>query len=151
MTSIALGRGDVVIGVDTHKDEHVAVAVDGLGGRLAHLAISADVAGYAHLLEWADQLGAVAAFGVEGTSSYGSGLARFLRRHGRKVVEVSRPPRKGERRLSGKSDTIDAEHAAREGLPARRRRHPSSLTGSSRRFDWSRSPVIRRSQPTRRP
>ena len=129
MTSIALGRGDVVIGVDTHKDEHVAVAVDGLGGRLAHLAISADVAGYAHLLEWADQLGAVAAFGVEGTGSYGSGLARFLRRHGRKVVEVSRPPRKGERRLSGKSDTIDAEHAAREVLAGKAKATPKLADG----------------------
>jgi hypothetical protein len=43
-------------------------------------------------------------------------LARFLRRQERKVIEVSRPPRKGKRRLSGKSDTIDAEHAAREVL-----------------------------------
>ncbi len=50
---------------------------------------------------------------VEGTGSYGIGLARFLRRQGHKVIEVNRPPRKGERRLSGKSDTIDAEHAAR--------------------------------------
>lgn len=116
MTSIALGRGDVVVGVDTHKDEHVAVALDGLGGRLGELAIAARPDGYAELLALADELGAVSAFGVEGTGSYGSGLARFLRRHARKVIEVSRPPRKGERRMSGKSDTIDAEHAAREVL-----------------------------------
>jgi hypothetical protein len=43
-------------------------------------------------------------------------LTRFLRRHGYPPVEVSRPPRKGERRLSGKSDAIDAEHAARTAL-----------------------------------
>ncbi len=104
MTRIALGRGDVVVGVDTHKDEHLAVALDGLGGRLAELAIAANPDGYARLLGCADDLGAVAVFGVEGTGSYGSGLARFLRRHGRKVIEVSRPPRKGERRLAGKSD-----------------------------------------------
>lgn len=116
MTSIALGRDDVVVGVDTHKDEHVAVALDGLGGRLSDLAIAANPNGYAELLAWAEELGVVAAFGVEGTGSYGIGLARFLRRHGQRVVEVSRPPRKGERRLSGKSDTIDAEHAAREAL-----------------------------------
>lgn len=116
MASIALGRGDVVVGVDTHKDEHVAVALDGLGGRLGDLAIPANPAGYAELVDWADGLGLVDAFGVEGTGSYGSGLARFLRRHARKVTEVSRPPRKGERRLSGKSDTIDAEHAARQVL-----------------------------------
>jgi transposase len=116
MTSIALGRGDVVVGVDTHKDEHVAVALDGLGGRLGELVIVANPDGYAELSAWADELGAVAGFGVEGTGSYGSGLARFLRRHARTVIEVSRPPRKGERRRAGKSDTIDAEHAAREVL-----------------------------------
>ncbi len=97
MTSIALGRGDVVVGVDTHKDEHVAVALNGLGGHLGELAIAATPIGYRELLAWADQLGVVTAFGVEGTGSYGSGLARFLRRHARKVIEVSRPPRKGER------------------------------------------------------
>ncbi len=53
------------------------------------------------------------AFAVEGCGSYGVGLARFLRRHGYPPVEVSRPPRAGERRLSGKSNAIDAEHAAR--------------------------------------
>lgn len=116
MTSIPLGRDDVVVGVDTHKDEHVAVALDGLGGRLCKITIAANPAGYAALITWADALGPVAAFGVEGTGSYGSGLARFLRRNARKVVEVSRPPRKGERRMSGKSDAIDAEHAARELL-----------------------------------
>ena len=72
--------------------------------------------GYAELLVWAQSLGEIHAFGVEGCGSYGSGLARFLRRHGHIVHEVARPPRKGERRLSGKSDPIDAEHAARTVL-----------------------------------
>jgi len=129
MTSIALGRSDVVVGVDTHKDEHVAVAIDGLGGRLGELSLAANPAGYAQLLVWADQLGAVAVFGVEGTGSYGSGLARFLRRHGRRIVEVCRPPRKGERRLSGKSDTIDAEHAAREVLAGKAKSTPKLADG----------------------
>ena len=56
------------------------------------------------------------AFGVEGCGSYGIGLARFLRRYGYPPVEVSRPPRAGARRMSGKSDSIDAEHAARAVL-----------------------------------
>lgn len=116
MTSIALGRTDVIVGVDTHKDQHVAVTLDGLGGRLDELFVPATNDGYAQLLAWADAQGPVIAFGVEGTGSYGIGLARFLRRHARKVIEVSRPPRKGERRAAGKSDTIDAEHAAREVL-----------------------------------
>ncbi len=129
MTRIALGRGDVVVGVDTHKDEHLAVALDGLGGRLAELTIAANPEGYGRLLGWADDLGTVAVFGVEGTGSYGSGLARFLRRHGRKVVEVSRPPRKGERRLAGKSDAVDAEHAAREVLAGKATAVPKLADG----------------------
>ena len=32
MPSIALQRHDVIVGVDTHKDKHIAVAIDGLGG-----------------------------------------------------------------------------------------------------------------------
>ena len=69
------------------------------------------------------------AFGVEGTGSYGIGLARFLRRHGVKVIEVSRPPRKGERRAAGKSDTVDAEHAARQVLSGQATASPKTSDG----------------------
>jgi len=114
MTSMTLQRSDVIVGIDTHKDEHVAVAIDGLGGIVGNPQfMAANPDGYAELLAWADSLGDVYAFGVEGCGSYGSGLAKFLRRHDRTVHEVARPPRKGERRMSGKSDSIDAEHAAR--------------------------------------
>lgn len=116
MASIALERADVIVGVDTHKDQHVAVALDGVGARLGEAFIDATNSGYAELLAWATGLGRVHVFAVEGCGSYGIGLARFLRRHGHPPVEVSRPPRAGERRLSGKSDAIDAEHAARSVL-----------------------------------
>lgn len=116
MGSIVLDRTDAVVGVDTHKHQHTAVAVDGLGGRLGELTVPANNDGYTALIQWATELAAVYAWGVEGTGSYGSGLARFLRRHGARVIEVTRPPRKGERRASGKSDVIDAEHAARQVL-----------------------------------
>lgn len=129
MPSIALGRGDVVVGVDTHKDQHVAVALDGLGSRLGELVLLANPDGYAEVLAWADRLGAVSSFGLEGTGSYGAGLTRFLRRHGRTVIEVSRPPRKGERRLAGKSDSIDAEHAAREVLSGKATAVPKLADG----------------------
>ena len=129
MPSMTLGRGDVIVGVDTHKDEHVAVAIDGLGGRLGELSLKANPAGYAQLAAWAAGLGVVARFGVEGTGSYGSGVARFLRRNRHQVIEVSRPPRKGERRLSGKSDTIDAEHAAREVLAGKATATPKHADG----------------------
>lgn len=117
MASIALDRGDVIVGVDTHKDQHVAVAIDGVGGLIDEPKfLDANNDGYAELLAWARSLGKVHVFAVEGCGSYGMGLARFLRRHGHPPVEVSRPPRAGARRMSGKSDAIDAEHAARTAL-----------------------------------
>jgi transposase len=116
MGSLALERDDVIVGVDTHKDTHVAVAIDGLGGRLGELSIPATNEGYAELLEWANTWGRLHLFSVEGCGSYGIGLARFLRRHGHPPVEAARPPRAGARRVSGKSDAIDAEHAARAAL-----------------------------------
>jgi transposase len=80
------------------------------------VALPTTSSGYQDLLDWARALGTARVFGIEGTGSYGSGATSFLRRQGESIVEVSRPPRKGERRLSGKSDAIDAEHAARAVL-----------------------------------
>jgi len=64
-----------IIGVDTHKDIHVAVAIDQLGVRLEELHVPTTTAGYTRLRCWANELGSVEAFGVEGTGSYGAGLA----------------------------------------------------------------------------
>jgi hypothetical protein len=78
MPSIALERSDVIVGVDTHKDEHVAFAIDGLGGVLDEpMFFAANPDGYADLLVWANGLGDVYVFGVEGCGSYGSGLAEW--------------------------------------------------------------------------
>jgi transposase len=62
----------VTVGVDTHKDTHVAAARDQLGRRLGTTQVPASSAGYAQLLAWAHALGEVAAWGVEGTGSYWS-------------------------------------------------------------------------------
>jgi transposase len=105
----------IVIGIDTHKDSHVAVAIDTLGRRIGEVAMRTTAAGYQQLLDWAQALGRIDAFGIEGTGSYGAGLARFLRGHGAHVVEVNRPDRATRHRL-GKSDPIDAEAAARAVL-----------------------------------
>jgi transposase len=105
----------VVVGVDTHKEIHVAVALDGVGRRLASTSIPTTVAGYRQLLRWAEALGTVVGFGVEGTGSYGAGLARHLRSVGYQVTEVVRPNRQARRR-NGKSDPADAEAAARAVL-----------------------------------
>jgi transposase len=100
----------VAIGVDTHKDVHVAVAFDALGARLDSREIATTPAGYRSLLSWAQELG-VPAFAVEGAGSYGAGLVRFLERAGVSVYECERPRHQERRR--GKSDLIDAALAAR--------------------------------------
>ena len=51
MTSLALERNDVIVGVDTHKDQHVAFAIDGLGGAVGDpLEVPATNEGYGALL-----------------------------------------------------------------------------------------------------
>ena len=106
------------------------MALSELGVRLGDISVSANLAGYATLLEWARALGEPRIFGVEGCGSYGAGLHSFLRRNAVPVTEVSRPARKGERRLVGKSDVIDAEHAAKEILAGRPLTTPKSANGS---------------------
>ena len=105
----------MTVGIDTHTDVHVAAAFDHMGHPLGHLEIPTTPAGYRQLLAWARRLGPVAAFGVEGTSSYGAGIARYLADAGCQVVEINRPNRQTPRRR-GKSDPIDAEAAARAVL-----------------------------------
>ena len=83
-----------------------------LGRRLGVTLAPATSTGYGQLLAWARGLGEVQAWGVEGTGSYGAGLARFLVAHGQRVVEVNRPDRQLRRRR-GKSDPVDADAAAR--------------------------------------
>jgi transposase len=102
----------VTVGVDTHADVHVAVANDGFGRHLDTTSVPTTPAGYAELLGWAQGLGQIDAWGIEGTGSFGAGLTRFLRAHGQVVVEVNRPDRAARRRR-GKSDPLDAEAAAR--------------------------------------
>ncbi|MFD7409884.1 IS110 family transposase [Streptomyces sp. NPDC059866] len=131
MTSILQAEpiGKVVVGVDTHKYVHTAVVVDVVGGSQGTTSVSADRGGYEQLDAWAAQFGQVLGFGVEGTGSYGAGLASWLRRRGRKVVEVNRPDRRV-RRQRGKSDPIDAENAARAVLAGTATATPKSAEGT---------------------
>ncbi len=103
---------EVILGIDTHKDVHVAVALDGLGRSLDELKVPTTVKGYEKLLRWAEEFGCVRCAGVEGTGSYGAGLDRYLKAVGIPVMEVERPKRRHLRR-NGKSDPLDAEAAAR--------------------------------------
>jgi transposase len=118
----------VVLGVDTHLDLHVTVALDQLGRRLGELTVPTTTRGYERLLRWAEGFGPVGCAGVEGTSSYGAGLSRHLKAAGVSVVEVERPKRRHLRR-EGKSDPIDAEAAARAVLAGEALGEPKSGDG----------------------
>ena len=117
------------MGVDTHLELHVAVALDGLGRRLGELTVPTTTKGYERLLRWAEGFGPVGCVGIEGTSSYGAGLARHLKAAGIAVVEVERPKRRHLRRRRGKSDPKDAEAAARAVLAGEAAGVPKSGDG----------------------
>jgi Transposase len=104
---------DYVVGVDTHRDEHVlAVVVAPAGAVVAQQTVSAS-RGYAQALRFAERYAAGArVWAVEGTGHYGVGLARYLNERGEAVLEVGRSSR-NERRLRGKDDELDAVRAAR--------------------------------------
>ena len=105
----------VVGGVDTHKDTHVAAVLDDVGQLLATQSFQTTAEGYSKLLSWLGSFGEIDRVGVEGTASWGAGLSRYLSVNDVQVIEVSRQNRQ-RRRLKGKSDTVDAEMAARAAM-----------------------------------
>ncbi|MGW2426841.1 IS110 family transposase [Streptomyces sp. NPDC001709] len=109
---------DVILGVDTHKDVHVAAVITALGVLLAHQQFPVTAVGYRQLLAWARSFGALRRAGVECTGSYGAALARFLSCENIQVIEVNQPDR-ALRRNRGKTDAVDAEAAARAVLSGR--------------------------------
>ena len=111
LSRMAKITGPVTGGVDTHAEVHVAAVVDQVGRVLGTGSFPADAAGYAGLLSWLCGHGELTGVGVEGTGSYGAGLARYLAAQGVTVLEVPRPDRQ-RRRRHGKSDPVDAVSAA---------------------------------------
>jgi len=67
--------------------------------------------------------------GIEGTGSYGAGLARHMSAAGVRVVEVDRSDRQ-DRRRQGKSDPLDAVSAARAAQSGRARGAPKGRDGA---------------------
>ena len=128
ITIMTPDRAGVFGGVDTHKDTHVAAAVDAAGRLLATAEFAADSRGYDQLAGWLQSWGAVGRVGVEGTGSYGAGLTRHLTAAGVEVVEVNRPNRQTRRRRA-KTDTVDAETAARAALNGDATAVPKSADG----------------------
>ena len=122
--------GPVTGGVDTHADVHVAAAVDQVGRVLGTCSFPADEAGYAALLGWLAGHGELARVGVEGTGSYGAGLARHLAAQGIMVLEAPRPNRQ-RRRRHGKSDPVDAVSAALAALAGTDCGTPKARSGAA--------------------
>jgi transposase len=125
---MAAKKRHVTGGVDTHGKTHHAAAIDQTGRLLGDREFPATASGYRELLAWLRSFGRVVKVGVEGTGTYGAGLARCLAGEGIAVVEVDRPDRKT-RRFKGKSDPIDAIAAARATLSGQASGVPKTRTG----------------------
>ncbi len=108
---------DYVVGVDTHRDEHVlAVLAAATGAVVARKVLRASASSYREALGFAEQQAPGArAWAIEGAGHYGAGLARFLADQSETVLECSRAPR-AERRLAGKDNALDAARTARAAL-----------------------------------
>ncbi|WP_280703788.1 IS110 family transposase [Kitasatospora sp. GP82] len=109
---------DIILGVDTHKDVHVAAVITSTGALLDTRSFPTTREGYRQLLSWARAFGGLKRAGVECTGSYGAALTRYLHREGIAVTEVNQPD-KALRRRRGKTDAIDAGAAAQAVLSGR--------------------------------
>ena len=79
-------------GIDTHGEVHVAAALDEVGGLLGTESFAANRDGYSALVAWLRGFGEIVKIGVEGTGSYGAGVARYLARTGPLDAMVNRSP-----------------------------------------------------------
>ena len=138
------GRFRVVGGVDTHRDAHVAAALDPAGRLLGTASFPATRAGYEELGLWLRAWGEVDSVGVEGTSSCGAGVPRFLAAAGVTVVEVLSPRRRTRR--GDKNDSADAVAAARSVLSGEATATPKSADGpveAIRMLRMARRPAVK--------
>jgi transposase len=108
---------DAVVGVDTHRDSHEVEIALPTGIAIGTRKISNDDCGFAELLAWIVEVapGPRVVVSIEGTRSYGVGLARAVAAAGLTVVECEQPNRQA-RRGRGKSDPIDAHLAVLAAL-----------------------------------
>lgn len=111
-------QSEVVLGVDTHRDQHTAALLTSLGAFVASAAFPTTATGYRDLLAWARSFGGLRRAGVECTGSYGAALSRHLQRAGIAVTDVNQTDR-ADRRKRGKTDDLDAQAAARAVISGR--------------------------------
>lgn len=118
----------VIGGVDTHKDLHVAAVVDHRDRVLGTESFPTTRHGYRLMLAWMKSFGDLRRVGVECSGSYGAGLLRYLQAAGVEVLEVTAPD-KLDRRRRGKNDDYDAESAAHAAFAERHTVTPHSRDG----------------------
>lgn len=118
-------------GVDTHKDTNMLGLKDALGRTIGAWEFLATPEGYADMaVKIADVSIPV---GIEGTRSYGAGLARYLASQGFEVYEAIKPKR--EQRHRGKSDAGDALAAA-GNMAAGKRSKVKETAGGVESIRW---------------
>src|SRR3954454_8137604 len=101
----------LTIGVDAHKQLHVALALADKGAVLGQWQGPNSADGWSSLLQWATELAAERQWGVEGAWNYGRGLAQHLVLAGETVYEINprwTAQRRQRTRQLGKSDRLDA-------------------------------------------
>ena len=118
MTVTPLDTGTIFGGIDTHADTIHVAAIDPWGRHLGDHEFPTTPLGYREALAFLTEHGVVTCIGIEGTSSYGTGITRAAVAAGLDVREVLRPER-SVRRREGKSDPIDAYQAAQAVLSGR--------------------------------
>ena len=129
MTTMTDTHAPVTGGVDTHKDTHVAAALDELGRVLGTEMFPATPAGYRQLLRWLRGVRGRRRGRGRGHRLVGRRPGPVPHRRGVAVIEVTRPNRQ-HRRRHGKSDPADAIGAARAVLAGEATGTPKSQTGA---------------------
>lgn len=123
---------DAAVGADTHRDTHTLEITTATGVTLATITVPNTDDGSAQALAWIGEHapGPRVAAAVEGSRSYGIGLARALNVAGVSVLEIEQPHSRERRR--GKSDPIDAHLAALHALRLDAERLPTPRADGDR-------------------
>ena len=79
----------ITLGVDAHKQVHVAVALDDTGQQVSQWRGRNSIEGWQSFREWANGVGTPRQWGVEGAWNYGRGLAQQLVEAHETVYEVN--------------------------------------------------------------
>lgn len=128
MSDFEVQEQRIVVGIDTHADTHHVAVVTEYGKPLGDRAFPTTSAGYQEVLGFITGLGQVLQVGMEGTGAYGAALTRILQGARMLVVEVNRPDRQ-QRRLKGKTDSLDAYRAAHSVIAGRSTAIPKAKDG----------------------